>query len=244
MADEYVVIRVPDGGDGAVPRAAGGAVDAAPGDRAALLDAVARLFTRYRDVLLAAGVPIDDFQGYAAEIAALPYKYVSAQRGALFLAAAVAPAPAPALEVAGGGGDSGAGAAAAAGDAAVTVHLHGAGGASAPSRVDVIPVGVVAVKDLGGGTCELKRLYVSPAHRRRGLAGRLCAAAEAAAAGLGHSAVVLDTLERLGAEALYASRGYGRTAAYVHNPMPDVVFMRKELPGGGGEPGGSGREHG
>jgi len=48
------------------------------------------------------------------------------------------------------------------------------------------------IKDLGDGIAELKRMYVAPAYRGRGLARELLRALEGAARQLGHRAVRLD----------------------------------------------------
>jgi GNAT superfamily N-acetyltransferase len=65
------------------------------------------------------------------------------------------------------------------------------------------------VKALGGGACEIKRMFVVPSARRRGLAGELLRALEEAARGLGHSVARLDTGPRQPhAEAFYRAAGY------------------------------------
>merc|ERR1712019_197307 len=55
-------------------------------------------------------------------------------------------------------------------------------------------------------------------------------ALESVAISLGYHTLKLDTLERLpSAIRLYSKCGYIRCSPYVHNPMPDCVFMSKEL---------------
>ena len=90
--------------------------------------------------------------------------------------------------------------------------------------------GCAALKDLGGGVAEVKRLYTRPAFRRRGVAAALSRAVEAAARELGYRRLVLDTLVRLpGARELYASLGFAPIERYNDNPMPDAVFLGKAL---------------
>ena len=91
-------------------------------------------------------------------------------------------------------------------------------------------VGCCAFRPSEGPTCELKRLWVRPRGRRLGTGSSLVLAVEAAAAGAGYTAVVLDTLERMtAATRLYESLGYERVPAYYHNPIPGALFFRKRL---------------
>lgn len=103
-----------------------------------------------------------------------------------------------------------------------------------PEERKPIDVGIVAIRPLptaGGGTCEMKRLWVAPSHRGRGAGRRLVVAAARAAAEAGHARVVLDTLERLAAaNRLYQQLGFSRAGAYYHNPLPGVVYWSLELP--------------
>ena len=58
-------------------------------------------------------------------------------------------------------------------------------------------------------TAEIKRMYVVPAHQRRGVARRMLAHLEATAAAAGIEGLVLETgLEQPEAIALYTSSGY------------------------------------
>jgi GNAT superfamily N-acetyltransferase len=254
----------------------GPAVDSSsPPSLSPFLDAAASLFWEYRDALIAAGVPIDDFQGYADEIRALPYKYTSStgRRGCILLAAV------PVHEGEGDGGEEDGKADAGAGaestrtrrDAPllyVSVPVEGASEAhlKAPPvptyvvhrRLLVRCVGCIALKDLGEGVGEVKRLFVREEARRLGVASALSRALERVAGGgrdestgggrataetgpaspsssssFGYSSLVLDTLHRLkGALPLYERLGFVQCDAYVHNPMHDVVFLRKDLGGG------------
>lgn len=81
------------------------------------------------------------------------------------------------------------------------------------------PVCVGAVKRLGPGVAEIKRMYVAPDGRGRGVARRLLGALEDAARALGYTRVRLDTGPRQPhARALYRSAGYREIADYNQNP--------------------------
>jgi len=82
---------------------------------------------------------------------------------------------------------------------------------------------------LGTGFGELKRMYVKPALRGRGLAGRLLRALEDAAATRGCAAFALET-GTLQPEAirLYERAGYVACGPFGdYRPDPNSVFMRK-----------------
>jgi putative acetyltransferase len=84
---------------------------------------------------------------------------------------------------------------------------------------------------------EIKRMYVSPHHRGRGVARKLLALLESKAIGCGCKLVTLETGPyQHEALALYASAGYERRGAfgdYTNDPLS--VFMQKHLPGQGAE---------
>jgi GNAT superfamily N-acetyltransferase len=72
-------------------------------------------------------------------------------------------------------------------------------------------VGSVALRDLGDGALELKRMYLRPAQRGRGLGRRLLATALDWARGNGSRVVRLDTSERMEvARHLYELHGFIR----------------------------------
>lgn len=92
------------------------------------------------------------------------------------------------------------------------------------------PAGCVAVRKLAPGVCEMKRLYVRPAHRGLGLGRCLAEAALAEGIRLGYSLMRLDTLDRLvEAMKLYESLGFRRCAPYYPNPLPGVVYWERRL---------------
>ena len=95
------------------------------------------------------------------------------------------------------------------------------------------PVGSGAWRALGAGMAEIKRVYVTPSFRRRGLAQLIVAALERSAARAGHRSVVLNTGDRQPeALGLYRQLGYGPVPGYgVYACAPDAVFLGKDLVG-------------
>ena len=92
------------------------------------------------------------------------------------------------------------------------------------------PIVCGALRDLGDGVCELKRIYVRPSARRRGLGQAMSEKLMAIARDKGYNMVRLDTLERLkGAPEMYEKLGFRRIPAYNHNPEPDIVYFERAL---------------
>lgn len=137
------------------------------------------LFLEYQRVL---GVSLC-FQGFDAELAALPGAYAP-PHGRLFLAR----------------------------------DAHGEA------------VGCAALRPLGGGAAEMKRLYVRGDVRGRGLGDALARTAIAAARDLGYHCVKLDTLPAMhAAQALYARLGFRDVPAYNDSPLAGTRFMALAL---------------
>jgi GNAT superfamily N-acetyltransferase len=77
-----------------------------------------------------------------------------------------------------------------------------------------------ALRRLDDDLAEVKRMFVRPAARSRGVAGRLLAALEDAARTLGYRRLRLDTgPKQANALALYRREGYVPIAPYNDNPF-------------------------
>ena len=95
--------------------------------------------------------------------------------------------------------------------------------------LDGEPVAGGGVKTLSPGVGEIKRMYVAPHVRGRGIARRLLAALEAASRRLGHARVRLDTgPKQPHALRLYTSSGYREIDNYNANPKA-TFFGEKTL---------------
>jgi ribosomal protein S18 acetylase RimI-like enzyme len=92
------------------------------------------------------------------------------------------------------------------------------------------PAGCVGLRDIGEGTCEMKRLYVAPGSRGKGLGKHLIEEVIVRAERLGYRRMVLDTLPLMtGALALYRQFGFLETAPYWGHPTEQAIFLERRL---------------
>jgi GNAT superfamily N-acetyltransferase len=100
-----------------------------------------------------------------------------------------------------------------------------------------VPAGCGGWRAHDDGAAEIKRMYVEPAFRRRGIAAQVLAELERTAAAAGHRRLLLNSGERQPeALALYARAGYTPVAGYgVYADAPDAVFLGKDLTEAGEE---------
>jgi len=91
--------------------------------------------------------------------------------------------------------------------------------------------GCVALHPLGDGICEMKRLFVRPGFRGRGVGQQLIAAIIAAGRELGYASMRLDTVPGVmdAAIKMYRQTGFREIPPYTHNPVPGAIFLELAL---------------
>ncbi len=88
-------------------------------------------------------------------------------------------------------------------------------------------VGVAAVRPLGDGDAELRRLYVVPEHRGEGTGGALAVRALAETRTVGHRVLRAEVVPARmpAAAALLAALGFEESPPYVRRPLAGAVYL-------------------
>jgi putative acetyltransferase len=91
-------------------------------------------------------------------------------------------------------------------------------------------VGCAALRRIDDTTCEMKRLYVRPAGRGKGVGTLLVKTLVDTAILLGYKSMKLDTVPSMKeAIRLYLNFGFKEINPYRHNPIPGALFMELDL---------------
>jgi GNAT superfamily N-acetyltransferase len=103
-------------------------------------------------------------------------------------------------------------------------------GALLLAEMDGEDAGCIALRDMGAGIAEMKRLYVAPDYRGLGIGRALTEDFILIARAMGYKAVRLDTIPRLGvAYTIYQKYGFRKISPYTYNPVPDAIFLELTL---------------
>ncbi len=91
-------------------------------------------------------------------------------------------------------------------------------------------VGCVALRPVGEGVCEMKRLYVQPSARGEQLGRRLAQGLCDEARLAGYRRICLDTLPSMAAAVrLYTHMGFRPIEPFVFNPIEGAIFLGLDL---------------
>ena len=102
--------------------------------------------------------------------------------------------------------------------------------AAARSRTGGNAAGCVALRRMGAGTAEMKRMYVRAQYRGSGLGRRLAIAVIEEARKRSYTRVLLDTLPKLAtAIALYRDLGFRETGPYLESPTPGAICFELRI---------------
>lgn len=91
--------------------------------------------------------------------------------------------------------------------------------------------GCVALHEIEPGICEMKRLYLRPQFRGKGLGRALAERIIAEARQIGYERMRLDTVEPVmkDAVAMYRKLGFKEVAPYRTNPIAGAIYMELDL---------------
>jgi GNAT superfamily N-acetyltransferase len=93
--------------------------------------------------------------------------------------------------------------------------------------------GCVALRPLESETCEMKRMFIPPIFRGRGLGRRLAERLIVEARQAGYRRMRLDSIDFMKeALGLYRSLGFRDIPPYRYNPIPGAVFLELDLAAG------------
>ena len=101
------------------------------------------------------------------------------------------------------------------------------------AEVDGQPAGCIGIRAMTEGSegmCEMKRLYVDPAQRGKGVGHALALAGIRAAKKIGYRKLVVDTLPAMRmAVKLYRELGFLEAPAYYKTPVEGTMFLALDL---------------
>ena len=91
--------------------------------------------------------------------------------------------------------------------------------------------GCVALRKWEAGICEMKRLYLRPSFRGKGLGRTIAEKIIAEARNIGYQCIRLDTIEPIMKDAveMYRKLGFREIAPYRSNPIAGAMYMELQL---------------